>query len=157
MLEQEEQEVSSALVLGSMSCVERHATCRGGLADSRGALAAWQSSRKQHASVYNTCRSSRPRSLLLHGTCAHVQCIELPLDTCMRTWQQQQQPHRACPLLPPCRWQAAINSGGKYLYLGSYVAEDDAAKAFDRAAIKLRNKKAKLNFTYEDYVDKGEG
>jgi hypothetical protein len=53
------------------------------------------------------------------------------------------------------RWQAAINSGGKYLYLGSFVLEDDAARAFDRAAIKLRNKKAKLNFAYDDYVGAG--
>lgn len=38
---------------------------------------------------------------------------------------------------------------GKYLYLGSYVDEDEAAMAFDRAAIKLRGKKAKLNFSYD--------
>ena len=46
------------------------------------------------------------------------------------------------------RWQAAINSGGKYLYLGSYLGEDEAARAFDRAAITLRGNRAKLNFLY---------
>ena len=53
------------------------------------------------------------------------------------------------------RWQAAINVGGKYLYLGSFVDEDSAAGAFDRAAIKLRGAKAKTNFPYAGYVDAG--
>ncbi|WIA12305.1 hypothetical protein OEZ85_012361 [Tetradesmus obliquus] len=51
------------------------------------------------------------------------------------------------------RWQAAINSGGKYIYLGSFTSEGDAARQFDRAAIKIRGKKAKLNFPAKDYVD----
>ncbi|KAF6261340.1 hypothetical protein COO60DRAFT_1636923 [Scenedesmus sp. NREL 46B-D3] len=51
------------------------------------------------------------------------------------------------------RWQAAINSGGKYIYLGSFTGENDAARQFDRAAIKIRGKKAKLNFPASDYVD----
>ena len=46
------------------------------------------------------------------------------------------------------RWQAALNSGGKYIYLGSFKEEMTAARIFDRAAIKLRGTKAKLNFTY---------
>ena len=44
------------------------------------------------------------------------------------------------------RWQAAINSSGKYLYLGSYVSEEEAARAFDRAAVRIRGKKARINF-----------
>lgn len=44
------------------------------------------------------------------------------------------------------RWQAAINAGGKYIYLGSYTDEEDAARAFDKEAIKQRGGKAKLNF-----------
>lgn len=51
------------------------------------------------------------------------------------------------------RWQAAINSSGKYIYLGSFISEDEAARAFDRAAIRLRGHRAKLNFQYADYVD----
>lgn len=51
------------------------------------------------------------------------------------------------------RWQAAINSSGKYLYLGSYVSEEEAARAFDRAAVRIRGKKARINFRFEDYAD----
>ncbi|GLC43147.1 hypothetical protein PLESTM_001435800 [Pleodorina starrii] len=51
------------------------------------------------------------------------------------------------------RWQAAINSGGKYVYLGSFLSEYDAARAFDKAAVKLRGTRAKLNFQYSEYVD----
>jgi hypothetical protein len=51
------------------------------------------------------------------------------------------------------RWQAAINASGKYLYLGSFVSEDEAAKAFDRAAIKIRGRRGRLNFPNEPYTD----
>lgn len=44
------------------------------------------------------------------------------------------------------RWQAAINAGGKYLYLGSYDTEEEAAQIFDKAAIRIRGQKARLNF-----------
>jgi CxxC motif-containing protein (DUF1111 family) len=51
------------------------------------------------------------------------------------------------------RWQASINSGGKYLYLGSFTSEVEAAKVFDQAAIQLRGRDTKLNFPLEDYLD----
>lgn len=49
------------------------------------------------------------------------------------------------------RWQAAINHAGKYIYLGSFLNQEEAAKAFDRAAVKLRGMHAKLNFAFADY------
>lgn len=51
------------------------------------------------------------------------------------------------------RWQASINSGGKYLYLGSFISEVEAARVFDQAAIQLRGRDTKLNFPLEDYLD----
>ncbi|GAX84678.1 hypothetical protein CEUSTIGMA_g12099.t1 [Chlamydomonas eustigma] len=51
------------------------------------------------------------------------------------------------------RWQAAINSSGKYIYLGSFVSEEEAAHMFDRAAIRLRGHRAKLNFNIQEYMD----
>lgn len=51
------------------------------------------------------------------------------------------------------RWQASINSGGKYLYLGSYTNELEAARVFDQAAIQLRGRDTKLNLPLEEYLD----
>lgn len=53
---------------------------------------------------------------------------------------------------PPCL-HAAINSSGKYLYLGSYDTQDEAARIFDRAAVRIRGTKARLNFRQRDYID----
>lgn len=44
------------------------------------------------------------------------------------------------------RWQASINVGGKYMYLGSFQKEEQAAKAFDTQAFSVRQERAKLNF-----------
>lgn len=44
------------------------------------------------------------------------------------------------------RWQAAINASGKYIYLGSFSDEEEAARSFDKEALRVRGNKAKLNF-----------
>ena len=44
------------------------------------------------------------------------------------------------------RWQASINISGKYMYLGSFSSEAEAAEAFDVQAYAVRGLRAKLNF-----------
>ncbi|GAX78044.1 hypothetical protein CEUSTIGMA_g5486.t1 [Chlamydomonas eustigma] len=52
------------------------------------------------------------------------------------------------------KWQAAINMGGTHVHLGTYVTEQEAAVAFDRAALIVRGPdKAKINFPVSNYQD----
>ena len=52
-------------------------------------------------------------------------------------------------------WLAQVSSKGKRLFLGNYKLEDEemAAKAFDKAAIKIRGKDADTNFPVEEYAE----
>ncbi|UPR00879.1 AP2-like ethylene-responsive transcription factor [Chloropicon primus] len=49
------------------------------------------------------------------------------------------------------RWEAHIWENGKQLYLGSFETEEQAARAYDKAAIKLKKDNAVLNFKLEEY------
>lgn len=44
------------------------------------------------------------------------------------------------------RWKAYIRVSGRFIYLGRYATEDDAAKAYDLAALQHFGPDAKLNF-----------
>jgi hypothetical protein len=44
------------------------------------------------------------------------------------------------------KWRADIGYNGKLLWLGSFTSEEDAAAAYDDAAIKLFGKYALCNF-----------
>jgi hypothetical protein len=50
------------------------------------------------------------------------------------------------------RWIAHIKVMGKTIWLGSYKTEEEAARAYDRAAIKYFGEFAYTNFPKEDYV-----
>ena len=50
------------------------------------------------------------------------------------------------------KWQAHITCDGKSYHLGYFTIEEDAARAYDRAAIKYHGIYANLNFPIEDYL-----
>ncbi|KAK7342983.1 hypothetical protein VNO80_25943 [Phaseolus coccineus] len=54
------------------------------------------------------------------------------------------------------RWEARIGRvcGNKYLYLGTYKTQEEAAVAYDLAAIEYRGLNAVTNFDISNYIDK---
>ncbi|BBG96770.1 Integrase-type DNA-binding superfamily protein [Prunus dulcis] len=54
------------------------------------------------------------------------------------------------------RWEARIGRvfGNKYLYLGTYNTQEEAAAAYDMAAIEYRGANAVTNFDINNYIDK---
>ena len=46
------------------------------------------------------------------------------------------------------KWEARIGrvDGSKYLYLGTFDAAEDAARAYDRAAVKFRGRKVRYSY-----------
>jgi hypothetical protein len=50
-------------------------------------------------------------------------------------------------------WAAKIKYMDKTIWLGRFKSEIDAARAYDRAAIKYHGEFARLNFPREDYAN----
>jgi hypothetical protein len=49
------------------------------------------------------------------------------------------------------KWSAKITYQYKQIWLGYFNSETDAARTYDRAAIKYHGEFARLNFSREDY------
>ncbi|KAK9807877.1 hypothetical protein WJX72_011990 [[Myrmecia] bisecta] len=57
---------------------------------------------------------------------------------------------------PTGKWRAQISASGKTTSLGDHDTEEDAARAFDRAAINKAGLAAKTNFDVQNYIDEVE-
>lgn len=51
---------------------------------------------------------------------------------------------------PTGKWLAQIEVGGKNMHLGTYESKIEAARAYDKAAIKYHGEFARLNFENSD-------
>lgn len=53
------------------------------------------------------------------------------------------------------KWEARIGrlAGNKYSYLGTFDSPEEAARAYDAAAVKFKGKKAMTNFPISNYID----
>lgn len=47
-------------------------------------------------------------------------------------------------------WKAQISNEGKNNYIGVFNSEEEAALAYDRAALRLRGEYARVNFLYKE-------
>jgi hypothetical protein len=51
------------------------------------------------------------------------------------------------------RWRAQLSTRGRTVHLGTFPTAEEAARAWDRAAVQERGKAAVTNFTLTDYVN----
>ena len=55
---------------------------------------------------------------------------------------------------PNGRWEARLGvPGSRHIYLGLYEIEEEAARAYDRALVRLRGPASATNFSLSDYGD----
>ena len=58
-----------------------------------------------------------------------------------------------CACRSTLRWESSLWLDGRQKYLGGFATEDDAARAFDLAAIGCKGPLAETNFPAADYAE----
>ncbi len=49
------------------------------------------------------------------------------------------------------KWQSVLNVSGSHVHLGTFNSEEEAATAFDKAAVIVRGERARINFPLSNY------
>jgi hypothetical protein len=72
-------------------------------------------------------------------------------------WPRTPTQHPPCAPLDACRltqrWEASLWLSGRQLYLGGFDGQEDAARAYDIAALACKGEGADTNFPASDYVE----
>ena len=73
-------------------------------------------------------------------------------SSCTRRGEKHQSKFRGVAKHKDGNWEAHIWYNQKQLYLGIYVEEEKAARAHDKAALKIYKEKADLNYPVVNYI-----
>lgn len=95
----------------------------------------------------------RPSQDTAHVTCQNRLKLGAPSDAATLSTRElaYRCGMRACRLTQ--RWEASLWLAGKQMYLGGFQDEDDAARAYDLAALACKGLSVPTNFPVDSYTD----